>query len=465
MLKSSQIISLTLLLSLIFCDSANSQSEYPALNELMAQPAMQGSTVSLSIYDMESKKESFGFQANQYLLPASSIKSVTTLAALKLLGPDHCFKTRFMVDGELGMNGVWIGDVVVESDGDPTFLSPRFNQDPLGLISEWKLLLEGMGISGLKGQVLVLDEYFDGYPIADGVVNEDVGNYYGGGCFGFNCFDNTYSLEFSTTTNRDKAEFIAYKGIDPYLRFETEVGINSRGKDLAYVMGMPYAKERLVKGSLPARSASIEIQGAYPDPARAFANYLYSNLTKSGMKLIGKVDSERHSKLRNPKVLAEICSPSLEDIIYETNSQSINLYADAIFRHCGIALSGSGSYADSGKLLINFWKDKGAKSNGIVMQDGSGLSRSSLVNTEFIASALATASEVERDLLIRGFKMFEGKGKIVYYKSGYMSGVMAISGYLKSSDGKWESFAFVVNGHREGPSALRKEMASVLLQL
>jgi len=455
------IISLSL-----FCSGLlKSQSLSPEISEFLAKPELKGASVALLVQNIESGQSLQKYQSDLLLLPASSIKSLSTLTALRLFGADHSFKTRLILDGELGMNGVWIGDLVVESDGDPSFLSPRFNQNPLALIADWKLLLEQMGIAGIKGQVLVLDEYFKGYPVADGVVNEDVGNYYGGGAFGFNCFDNTYSLEFNTLKGGENAEFVAYKGIDPILTFTTDVGINARGKDLAYVMALPYSSEIFVKGSLPARAGSISIEGAYPDPARAFANYLYSNLSKQGIIIIAKVNSERNSRLRNPRLIAEQSSPSLEEIIFETNRHSINMYADALFRHCGIKLGGEGEFSDSGKRIVDYWKELEVPANGVVLQDGSGLSRSSAVSADFIAKSLAKASDSERDILIKAFKEISGKGNTIYYKSGYMSGVMALSGYIKSSEGEWSSFSFLVNGHQDGASALRKEMVNLLLRL
>lgn len=424
---------------------------------------MEGSLFSYCIREMSSGDVVEHFQKDLRLTPASSIKSVTTLTAWRLFDKDHCFETELQLAGRLNPDGVFIGDLIVRGNGDPSFLSPHYMSDPTALLDDWRGAMKKEGIRDIRGRIVVLDEGFSGYPLAEGVIAEDVGNYYGGGSFSFNCFDNTYSLLLNS--NESTVSIESYQGIDPNLDFNISAKTNVSGRDEAYIMALPYSTSAFVKGSIPVGKESFEIKGSYPDPARAFANYFRNYLNKNGFPFSGKTSIEREYKPRvEPRTIASHCSPDISELITRTNRKSLNLYADVLLRHCGLALGGNGDIGPSAAFVEKYWREQGAEIQSFGLQDGSGLSRLNQISTSELSSILSLATEEERAMLIAGFKTVDGKSnETLYYKSGYMKGVKAMAGYIKRKNGQWYSFSAIAERHSLSPVVVQTKMIKLLM--
>lgn len=460
MLKSSQIFLLSLCFILLG-DEVLAQKT-ANLDALLRTPGMEGASVGLSIKRLDDGNEVMSYDSERLLIPASTMKAITTLTTLKQFGVDHSFETELMLDGNMGSNGTWLGDLIVRGKGDPSFLSKHFYDEPEKLIADWVEVLKKRGINGIKGRIIVLDDYFSGYPVANGVIAEDVGNYYGGAAHGFNCYDNTYELEFQTGESGNRARFNRYHGIDSELVFKSEVTAGYNNKDEAYVMSLPYGNDVFIKGTLPANKDSYKIKAAYPDPSRAFALHLNAQFNKNGIKFIGEVTSARTHKFRTtPEVLDTHGSPNLMDLIRHTNTKSDNLYANALYRHCGLALNGNGDMANSGAQILNYWSKNGVSTKGQSMNDGAGLSRTNLLSTNFMSSVLSKAKPEEREILISGFDKQDLGTSTVYYKTGYMDGVRCLTGFI-NKEGKWYSFSFMVNHHKAATSIIHAQMLKAL---
>jgi D-alanyl-D-alanine carboxypeptidase/D-alanyl-D-alanine-endopeptidase (penicillin-binding protein 4) len=87
------------------------------------------------------------------LSPASTMKVITSAAALKNLGPSYRFTTDVYYDGEIDPDGTLTGNLYVKGHGDPTFVVEKL----------WKMIaeLELMGVERIDGNV-VFDDSFHG---------------------------------------------------------------------------------------------------------------------------------------------------------------------------------------------------------------------------------------------------------------------------------------------------------------
>lgn len=77
--------------------------------------------------NIESGSSILEYNSNKLLIPASTLKIVTSAAALEMLGADYRFKTQIGYTGELTENNELKGDVVIIGGGDPTLGSMYFN--------------------------------------------------------------------------------------------------------------------------------------------------------------------------------------------------------------------------------------------------------------------------------------------------------------------------------------------------
>lgn len=126
--------------------------------------------------------------AETALCPASSLKTVTTGAALAILGPDFRFETQIAATAALTPEGVVQGDLILVGGGDPTLSTND--------LAELATAAVAAGLKTVAGQLLVDASVFPANPVSDQWVWGDVGNAYGAGAFGLNLDHNRLPLPF-----------------------------------------------------------------------------------------------------------------------------------------------------------------------------------------------------------------------------------------------------------------------------
>lgn len=87
------------------------------------------------------------WQENSPMNPASTIKLLTSLAAMEVLGPQYQWKTDLLTNGKI-QNGLLKGDLLIRGSGDPKLIPEEINKMLLNL--------QGLGVKKIDGQ-LILD--------------------------------------------------------------------------------------------------------------------------------------------------------------------------------------------------------------------------------------------------------------------------------------------------------------------
>jgi D-alanyl-D-alanine carboxypeptidase/D-alanyl-D-alanine-endopeptidase (penicillin-binding protein 4) len=158
-------------------------------------------------------------------------------------------------------------------------------------------------------------------------------------------------------------------------------------------------------------------------------------------------------------ILGTTLSPSLKRIIFETNHQSNNLYAETLVKTLGKSLTGSACYDSTYVAMNTILKELGLDTSyGIKMADGSGLSRKNYVSPDFFCRFLTamTASPHFDDYMhslpspgsngTLSANMKNSPAEIksrIKVKSGSMEGVRCYSGYIIPKEGcKDETIVF-----------------------
>jgi D-alanyl-D-alanine carboxypeptidase/D-alanyl-D-alanine-endopeptidase (penicillin-binding protein 4) len=170
-------------------------------------------------------------------------------------------------------------------------------------------------------------------------------------------------------------------------------------------------------------------------------------------------------------------------IVEHCNETSQNLYAESLLKRSVHAVTGRpGSWADA-DATIEYVAAKrlGASApaliEGVRIEDGSGLSRRNLVTTKFLTAWLDSfhddplLSEVFVESLARGgeegtlksrFTELRGSSTRVDAKTGYMTGISCLSGFVSAEDGRRWSFSVFCNGFR-GASRPAKELQEAIV--
>jgi D-alanyl-D-alanine carboxypeptidase/D-alanyl-D-alanine-endopeptidase (penicillin-binding protein 4) len=420
----------------------------------------------------------------QSLIPASTLKILTTGAALGLLGPDYKYETKIEYDGVYdSLSGIIKGNVYIHGSGDPSFNSEYFIErgDTITLFQSLPFRLSFKGIKKIEGNIIGDASCFSDNPIPDGWTWSDIGQYYGAGTCGLTYSDNSVSLYFDSnkgdscilTHTKPALENIAYRS-----------DVTSDGKkDEALVYGAPYGNTYYVHGSIPAGKKDFEVKASNPDPAYQCAKDFYDEL-KPGIAVTGKPTTVRRMQMANEKVITKrktlsiIYSPPLKDIVEQTNIHSNNTYAEQLLRTLGMRKGNGGTTEDGIEVVINYWKSLGVNIDGLYMTDGSGLSRSNGITTLIQATILQKITKQKwypyflKSLPVAGrtgSMTSLCKGTLaennLQAKTGYINRARGYAGYVKTKSGKLLCFSVLANNYTCTAAEMKKRLERLLVAM
>jgi D-alanyl-D-alanine carboxypeptidase/D-alanyl-D-alanine-endopeptidase (penicillin-binding protein 4) len=442
-------------------------SQQSAFETFLSDSSMRSGSVSFHLIDAGSGLTLYDHNSGKSLIPASVMKLVTTSAALELMGPDHTFTTAIGYNGILNSRtGVLKGNIIIKGGGDPALGSEAFISYYQNFEQDWVEQIKKAGIRKIKGKVVTDDSYFDYQPVPGKWLWEDTGNYYGAGAFGLSLYDNSYEIHFRTSSDGLTHEIT---GIFPE---ECRTGITdmltvSGTEDHGYVYAAPYSTTGWMAGTIPSGENDFVLRASITDPPLLMAEIITNRLKASGIKISGNPSTERidPGSTEDFVEIDELVSPPLKEIAEVLNHESVNLYAEHLVREMGKKFKSSGS-ADSGLAVIDeFLAAAGINSEGIFMEDGSGLSPLNSVSAEGLTGLLhfmktkSKYSEVFFNFLPEAgregtlknyFRDPELENRLAA-KSGSMTRVRAYAGYLKTVSGKELIFCIIVNNFT-GPS-------------
>src|SRR3954465_13182549 len=371
---------------LFFSVISNAQSLSKEIENLKKDEALKHATWSIYVYNSKTDSVIADFNGNISLIPASTLKIVTTSAALGMLGSDYVFKTQLQYDGVLDtVSGLLKGNIYIVGGGDPTLESFYFKEkkDTLTTIERWALILKAKGIKKITGSIIGDAEIFEDNSIPSQWIWGDGGNYLCAGASGLTYHDNKYVVNFKSGNVASKTTINSIQPAIEDLQFINAV-VAGGNDDSAFIYGAPYSLYRKAEGTIPPNKKNYEVEGALPDPALACAQALELALKKAGVSIseksttAKKLKEDNTYKIANRKNLYTYYSPVLDKIIYWTNLKSINLYAEHLLKFISYKKTGFGTEAKGIELVQAYWKDRGVDVGGFFMTDGCGLSRANI---------------------------------------------------------------------------------------
>lgn len=419
----------------------------------------------------------------QSLIPASTLKILTTGAALGLLGPDFKYETKIEYDGTYdSLNGIIHGNVYLKGAGDPTFNSSRFHKDDtISLFQGLPFRLTFKGIKKIEGDIIGDASCFSDNPIPDGWTWSDIGQYYGAGTCGLAYSDNSVRLFFNSM--KDSCTLTRTFPVVEDVTYRSDVTSDGK-KDEALVYGAPFGNIFYIHGSIPPGKKDFEVKASHPDPAYQCAKDFYMGLITHGISISGKAKTVRRMQVNNEKINAErktlsvIYSPPLSSIVEQTNINSDNTYAEQLLLTLGL-LRGEGGNTGAGiEVVKNYWKSLGVDLSGLNMTDGSGLSRSNGITTLIQAKILQKISmqswytDFYKSLPVAGrsgsmTSLCKGTcaENNMHAKTGYINRARGYAGFVKTKSGKLVCFSLLANNYTCSPAEMKKRLEKILVAM
>ena len=442
---------------------------------------------SVYVINTENDQVILDINGEKSLAPASNMKLLTSAVALSLLGEDRQFKTYLEYSGTIDKDGILTGNIFIRGEGDPTLGSSEMNNVlPLpDLLIQWIAAIQKQGIKRITGDIIADDAYLDFMPLPGDWFWEDMGNYYAAGTSGLCINENMYRLYFKPGKKvGSKAAVLRTDPVVPGLEFINHMKTGPVGSgDKGFIYGAPWQYTHQLEGTIPAGVSEFSIKGALPDPAKFAAESLYDQLIKNNIDVLGKILTVREEGIVSTKrkQINVITSPPLNEIIYRLNKRSVNIYTEQLLKILGKEVKGEGTFEKGIEVLEEWLESRNVYSDGLLLHDGSGLSRANGTPTRFFAELLAAVKSdkifdayyhslsVAGDPNDIGYMKNMCKGtpaaKNVRAKTGLINRVRAHSGYVSTKTGKSLSFSMIANDYQGSYRAIDKIHEKIMIQL
>ena len=401
--------------------------------------------------------------------PASTMKLITTYAALELLGPTHQWKTEFYGDGPL-KDGVLHGNLYLKGGGDP-----KLNMEKL-----WLLMrdLRANGVLRVTGD-LVLDRSFfvqPQLPVFDDDGKDDNKPFL---VTPDSLLVNLKAVRMITRAEGGKVNVM----MEPPLtnvRIDNRVKYVAKGKcagDVRYNPVTEFDGTTLVVTGQQNEGCNTQSYLSLLDHAGYAAGAVRAIWQELGGTIIGKDRVDVVPK--SGTLLARAYSPDLVEIIRDINKFSNNTMARQLFLSLGAQFrnSADGDDAKAAQRVIRQWlAKKGITASHLVMENGSGLSRAERISAREMATILQTAWKgpyaaefisslpiVGKDGTMRKRLKNTPLNGDAHIKTGTLNTVRAIAGFSRDAKGDTWAVVAILNDPRPwGASAI---LDQVLLDL
>lgn len=401
----------------------------------------------------------YSMNPDELLQPASTMKLYTAALALDRLGADHHFSTDVLRDGPMGPDGAVLGNLVLRGGGDPA-LSNRFLRGdantPMALLAQ---LTEAAGVRRVTGDIIADASAFEDRRVPEGWLTRYLQQGYAARVSALSLNENVMMV----AVHPELAGAAARVVLEPASSAVTVTSnvrlVNgSRGGRITVGRSAPGAVE--ARGWIGSRSVVRRYGLVMEDPATFAAGAFRDALGARGITIDGSI--RLGTAPSGASKVASLPSPPLERLVSVMNRESVNHFAELIFRNTARTHETlpEGSATAGAALLRDFLIQKvGTDSNAVHAADGSGLSTLDRTTSRALIQLLAYAHRApwaasfhaslpvagESELLRTRMRSTVAHGNL-HAKTGTTNSVISLGGYVTAQSGEVLAFAFLYNG-------------------
>ena len=447
------------------------------LDKILSSSFFESTLAAVDVYDLTGKEIIYQ-KNNRYLLhPASNMKILTSAAGLVFLGPDYNFETTFYYKGDID-DGVLDGDLYVVGGFDPAFSI----QDLDYFIDA----IDSLGIKKIKGNIFADVSRMDTMYWGEGWMWDDDPSTDSPYLSSLNINYNSVEVFLLGTEPGRKAQII----LNPYSKYfnvyneavtvsPDENNSYSITRDWMNKKNTVVAKGKVKKGRMITGDEEPQSLNVFR-PDLYFLTLFKETLQRKGIKVEGKSDN---FWLPYDAIYLRTISRPFAEIIIPLDKKSINLIAEMVLYAMAEKYYGKPANAKNGiKVINNFISLIGMSPEKYNLVDGSGLSHYNLVSAELILEVLKYMYYSEPGLykvLVESFPIAGVDGTLakrmngtsaennVKAKTGTITGVSALSGYITSRSGKLIAFSILIENFARGTSTARNfqdEICKILVE-
>ncbi|HEX42263.1 MAG TPA: D-alanyl-D-alanine carboxypeptidase/D-alanyl-D-alanine-endopeptidase [Phycisphaerales bacterium] len=410
---------------------------------------------SIRVVNPATGRELYARNARTPLIPASNMKLIASAAALHYLGPTYEYCTVVARSGP---------DLVVIGGGDPLLADEKTDRargrEPLWILKDIHGVLKANGIKTVRN-IIIDTAFFDQQRVHPSWPAKDLNRWFACELSGLNFNDNCIT---ATAINRSGRVSIIIQPETDFVRFTNKVQPTT-SRDDAFGSYRTAEPNRLVFfGTCRDRQGPADI--AIEQPALYFATCLAEHLRKNGIPVTGSLTESPNGFQGDLEPLTIYKTP-IADCLKRCNKNSLGLVAEALVKTIAAENAPGrryGSWTFGNEHIGRYLVGLGIDPAEFKLDDGSGLSRENRLtanavsvvlldmyrgnNWPMFGDSLATGGE---DGTIGGYFTQERYRGRILAKTGYVSGVNALSGVCKTDSGDIVFSILANNSAGRGP--------------
>ena len=447
-----------------------------AIDSMLAAPDTRSARWGVLVVDPERGDTLYSHDAGKLLVPASNQKILTAAVALDVLGPDYRYETPFIAAGSI-RDGVLEGNLLVEGRGDPT-VSDHIAGDAMLPLQAVADSIAARGITRVRGRLLAYGNAFGDANIGHAWEHDDLATSSGAAIdeLLFNEGIAQVIVRAGNSAGDTVTARTSPAGTFPRLRLHATT-TDSIGTDS--VARLTAVKDTLlgdvvVSGTIP-QGDSVSLTVAFRDPVEAYLAALREALFDRGIIV---EDSGLAIVPPNLDTLFTMRSPPLSDILAAFLKPSQNQIGEVLFKTVALARTDTGTARVARRIFGDRLRAWGAADDGFLVWDGSGLSRQDLVSPETLVRVLDTMRRHQHfqtyydafpvagvDGTLRGRMRGTAAEANARGKTGTLSNVRSLSGYVTTADGRLLVFSVLCNNYLVPTAYVSRVQDSITVRL
>ena len=424
-----------------------------AIDAILTDKRLTDSQVGVVVADAETGEVVYDRNGAKRAIPGSNDKLLTTAAALEQLGGDFTYGTEVL--GDRPTDGVVSGDLYLRGTGDPTVLEADYDQ----LAAD----LAAAGVSTVDGDLVADDTAFDAvrsgtewgwadlqftYAAEVTALNIASGDDYQAGSVRVFVKPGAAAGDPAQITTVPETDYVEI------VNTATTGTTTSVSIDRA-----PHDNVIRVSGTVAKGGSGTYATRSVIEPTQLVADVFADSLADAGITLTGDLRFGETTP-QGGEVLASHTSAPLSELTVDILKPSNASMAEALFKTLGYEASGKGTFASGKAAVYAALTPYGVDNGPIRVADGSGISRHNLLTAGMLTDLLTGVRDAAwfdtwydalpiacKDGTLASRMCSTPAADNVRAKTGSMTSVSALSGYVTDADGRELVFSILTNDY------------------
>ena len=448
------------------------------INTVINQPQFNRARWGVLVQKLSQPQTLYSRDAQKYFTPASVTKLLTTAAALQQLGGNYRIRTSIYDEGN--------GTLRVIGRGDPSL-----KDEQLAILAKQ---LRQKGVRRIQ-QLIADDTHFKGAVIPPSWMWEDLPFYYGAPVNSLILNENAAILRLFP---QSVGETLRPKWDKPSEGYGWQVINNTvtvgEGEKKYIALNRDLKGQTLkIQGQLAVNSQPDITAIAVFDPIEHFLRHFRQSLLRERIPVVrtsAQADNLRDREIKDGEIkgreIAAVESAQLSELIKEINTNSNNLFAEALLRTLAVKQPLKDNQTKDYQTTVNAGLEvlqtaltqMGVDSKSYKLDDGSGLSRKNFISPQALVQLLQGVARSRFAKVYFNSLPIAGKTGTLKYrlrntpaegiviaKTGTMSGVVSLAGYVNAPNYEPVVFSIMVNQTEQPIKTVRQAMDRIVVLL